>query len=222
MAPRRYQMSKRQRAAEDTRQRIVDATVALHTEKGIFGTSWQDIARRADVSVGTVYKHFPSLAELVPACGALLMERTRPPAPEDGPRIVGDAVGVEARLRRVADALFAFYERAGGSLKLDARERELPAVREWETYLQATVTALVECALLPVKPRPGAVRLIGALFDPATYDAMRMRGIKSTQAPETVAAMAACWLASDRNDAPGRPGATAASARTKRTRVRKP
>ena len=66
MAPRKYTMDKRKAAVEETRQRILEATLALHSEKGIFGTSWQDIAHRADVSVGTVYKHFPSLDELVP------------------------------------------------------------------------------------------------------------------------------------------------------------
>jgi AcrR family transcriptional regulator len=219
MAPRRYQMSKRQRAAEDTRRRIVEATLALHTEKGIFGTSWQDIARRADVAVGTVYKHFPSLDELVPACGALLMERMRPPAPEDASRIIGDAVGLKERLRRVADALFAFYERAGATLRLDARERELPAVREWEAYLRATISALVEGALGPGSADAAAVRLVGALLDPATYDAMRMRGIKPKQSTLAVSAMAECWLEHGRNDDPGRPDAKTAAPRTKRARA---
>ena len=63
MSPRKYTMDKRKAALEETRQRILEATLALHSEKGIFGTSWQDIAHRADVSVGTVYKHFPSLEE---------------------------------------------------------------------------------------------------------------------------------------------------------------
>ena len=78
-------MDKRKAAVQETRQRIVEATLALHAEKGIFGTSWQDIARRADVSVGTVYKHFPSLDELVPACGELMYAITRPPSLEDAP-----------------------------------------------------------------------------------------------------------------------------------------
>ncbi|MEX0808498.1 MAG: TetR/AcrR family transcriptional regulator [Dongiaceae bacterium] len=218
MSPRRYQMSKRQYAAEDTRRRIVEATVVLHTEKGIFGTSWQDIARKADVSIGTVYKHFPSLDDLVPACGAMLMERTRPPAPEDGPRIVGDSLGHEARLRQVAEELFAFYERAGGSLRLDARERKLPAVREWESYLQSTVATLVKFALKPDRSDMAAIRFVGALLDPATYDAMRMRGIKPNRAAQAVAAMAATWYANERHDDPGRPGAPAAVSRKKRHR----
>lgn len=219
MSPRPYRMSKRQHAAEGTRQRIVEATAALHTEKGIFGTSWQDIARRADVSVGTVYKHFPSLDELVPACGALLMERTRPPAPEDAPRIIGDAAGAAARLERVADALFAFYERAGGSLRLDARERELPAVREWEAYLHATIAALVDCALAPDRPNDATVRLVCALLNPATYDAMRARGIKPKQAARTMGTLAECWLAHDRHARTARPGARTATARIKPTKA---
>ena len=83
LTPRKYSMDKRKAAAEQTRQRILEATLALHSEKGIFGTSWQDIARRADVSVNTVYKHFPSLDELVPACGELMYAITRPPSLED-------------------------------------------------------------------------------------------------------------------------------------------
>jgi AcrR family transcriptional regulator len=51
-------MEKLRAAVADTRGRIVEATLALHSEKGMFDTSWKDIAKRADVSVATVYKHF--------------------------------------------------------------------------------------------------------------------------------------------------------------------
>ena len=220
MAPRRYRMGRRQASAEETRQRILEATLSLHTEKGIFGTSWQDIAARADVSVGTVYKNFPDLDALVPACGALLMERTRPPAAEDGPRIIGDAVGLEPRLQRVAAELFAFYERAGASLKIDARERALPAVREWEAYLRSTIAALVELAAAPANPSDAAIRLIGALFDPATFDAMRTRGIKPGDAAAAVSAMATGWLETGRRDRPLRPRKRSAAPATKRRRSR--
>ena len=91
MAPRKYDMNKRRAAVEETRRRILEATLALHSEKGIFGTSWRDIAQRADVSVGTVYKHFPSLDELVSACGELVFAITHPPSLEDAPRIFAGA-----------------------------------------------------------------------------------------------------------------------------------
>ena len=86
LTPRRYSMDRRRAAVEETRRRIVEATLALHSEKGMFDTSWKDIAERADVSAATVYKHFPSLDELVPACGALIMTITDPPS-------LGDARG---------------------------------------------------------------------------------------------------------------------------------
>lgn len=53
----------------------MDATAKLHGERGILGTSFQDIAMEADVAVATVYAHFPTLEALLPACGALVMQR---------------------------------------------------------------------------------------------------------------------------------------------------
>ena len=44
-------MDKRKEAVEETRRSIVDATVALHAEQGILATSWEDIARKADVAL---------------------------------------------------------------------------------------------------------------------------------------------------------------------------
>ena len=104
MTPRKYDMSKRALAREETRRRIVEATTKLHGENGVLGTSWQDIAREADVSVATVYAHFPSLDELLPACGALVMERVRPPSPDSAIEIIGNAQGLQERLERVAES----------------------------------------------------------------------------------------------------------------------
>ena len=66
MSPRRYTMTKKLALATETRQRIVEATLKLHGEYGIFGTSWKDIATEANVSVGTVYRYFPTRDQLVP------------------------------------------------------------------------------------------------------------------------------------------------------------
>jgi len=63
-------MERRTLAAKETRRRIVDATMAAHAELGIAETSFQDVAERADVAVGTGYRHFPRLEDLVAACGA--------------------------------------------------------------------------------------------------------------------------------------------------------
>src|SRR5260370_19161268 len=82
MAPRRYRMERRAEGAEETRQRIVQATMALHTAQGVLATSHKDIAARADVSVGTVYHHFPTVDSIVRACGAHVRDLHPLPAPE--------------------------------------------------------------------------------------------------------------------------------------------
>jgi AcrR family transcriptional regulator len=200
VTPRKYDMSKRAQAREETRRRIVEATAKLHGENGVFGTSWQDIAREADVSVATVYAHFPSLDELLPACGALVMERVRPPSPDSAKEIVGDAQGLQERLERVARELFAFYERGGPHIEVDVRERRLPGMSEWEAHLRETVTALVREALAGTRANVRTVRLLSAFFDLPTFKALRTRGVAPRTAAKTVAEIAVCLL--DRLDHP--------------------
>ena len=195
MSPRKYDMSKRARAREETRARIVEATAKLHGENGVLGTSWKDIAKEADVSVATVYSHFPSLDELLPACGALVMERVRPPSPESAAAVVAEAPEVEERLRRVAHELFDFYERGGPHIEVDVRERQLPGMREWEEYLLDTVAALVREALAPASADTRTVQLVSAFFDLSTFKALRTRGVLPATAAETVARIAASLAA---------------------------
>jgi AcrR family transcriptional regulator len=184
--PRSYDMARRAAARNDTRNRIVEATVKLHGEKGVLGSSWQDIAREADVSVSTVYAHFPSVEELLPACGQLVMSRVRPPSASSADEIIGDATSTRERLRRVARELFAFYERGGPHIEVDIRERELPGMREWEESQRATVAALVRAALDREQPDAASVQLVSAFFDLATFKALRTRGVSTKRAAEAV------------------------------------
>lgn len=189
-------MSRRALARDETRRRIVEATAKLHGERGVFGTTWRDIAEEADVSVATVYAYFPSLDELLPACGQLVMERVRPPSPDDARAIVGDAEDLRERLRRVARELFHFYERGGRHIEVDIRERELPGMREWEESQRATVTAFVREALAG-RSDVRKARLASAFFDLPTYKALRSRGASPNRAVETVAEVAACLVERD-------------------------
>ena len=185
-------MSRRAVARDETRQRIVEATARLHGERGVFGTSYRDIAEEADVSVATVYKHFPSLGELLPACGELVMSRARPPSAEDAAEIAGDATDVRERLARVARELFSFYERGGPHLEVDVRERELPGMREWEEHQRATVAALVREAVRPLGADAATVQLVSGLFDLPAYRALRARRVGVDRAVEAIAEAAAC------------------------------
>ena len=186
-------MSRRAEAREETRRRIVEATAKLHGERGVFGTSWRDIAEEADVSVATVYSYFPSLDQLLPACGQLVMERLRPPSSDAAPSIIGDAEDLRERLRRAAHELFGFYERGGPHIEVDIRERELPGMREWEESLRATVATFIREALAG-HAHARKARLVTAFFDLPTYKALRARGASPTSAAEMVAEVAACLV----------------------------
>jgi AcrR family transcriptional regulator len=194
LTPRKYEMGKRRATVEETRQRILEATLALHSEKGILGTSWQDIARRADVSVGTVYKHFPSLDELVPACGELMYAITRPPSLEDAPQIFAGASSLEERLERLIGELFGFYERGAPYIETDFQERRLPMVQEWEVYMRATIAGLVREALVSAGPDERTVGTISALLDFSTFKSFLDRDIPKDQAAKTINEVLLCWI----------------------------
>jgi AcrR family transcriptional regulator len=200
VTPRKYTMDKRRAAVEATRRRILEATLALHAEKGIFGTSWQDIARRADVSVGTVYKHFPSLDELVPACGELMYVITRPPSLEDAPQIFAEASSLEERLERLVFELFDFYERGAPYIETDFQEQRLPAVAEWEAYMRATIAGLVREALVSAEPDERMVQAVSALLDFSTFKSFLDREISKDQAAKTMNEVLLCWLDCSRRD----------------------
>jgi AcrR family transcriptional regulator len=187
-------MDKRRAAVEETRQRILEATLALHSEKGIFGTSWQDIAERADVSVGTVYKHFPSLDELVPACGELMYAITRPPSLEDAPQIFAGAGTLEERLERLISELFDFYERGASYIETDFKERQLPAVQEWEAYWRATIEGLTREALSLVGPDERTVRAASTLIDFSVFKSFLERDIPKEEATKIMNEVLLCWI----------------------------
>jgi AcrR family transcriptional regulator len=192
-------MSKRAQAREETRRRIVEATARLHAEHGVLGTSWKQIAHEADVSVATVYAHFPSLDELLPACGSLVMERVRPPSPEEAAAVVGDAEALEERLARVARELFDFYERGGAYIEVDVRERRLPEMQRWEQYLLDLVAAFVREALAGTGVSGATFASVCALLDLPTFKAFRARGV-SPQAAAMLAAQLATVVV-ERGDA---------------------
>ena len=56
---RTYELKRRAERQQQTRQRIVEAAVALHTAVGPARTTVQAIAHQAGVTRPTVYAHFP-------------------------------------------------------------------------------------------------------------------------------------------------------------------
>ncbi|RME93095.1 MAG: TetR/AcrR family transcriptional regulator, partial [Candidatus Hydrogenedentota bacterium] len=55
----------KQRRAEQTKQKILDASLKLFATKGIAATSMRDIAQAASISLGLTYNYFESKDKLV-------------------------------------------------------------------------------------------------------------------------------------------------------------
>jgi AcrR family transcriptional regulator len=188
MSPRNYDMSRRAAAASETRRRIVDATRALHTEQGIAATSWDQIAARAGVGVGTVYRHFPSLDELVPACGEVSMEVVALPAPDA--TLFEGLDDPAARIARLVEEVFAIYERGAPELHVVRREPDAhPSVAELNETLEATLTAFVGAALPGAPEHDRAVTR--AMIDLDTWQALRDAGLGAAAAVTEVSGMLA-------------------------------
>ena len=185
-------MRRRASAAAQTRQRIIDATRELHGEQGIAATSWDDIAARAGVGVGTVYRHFPSLDELIPACGEISMQVIALPDPDDAPALFDGADGPAERVERLVREAFAIYERGAPQVRAMRNEPEIhPSVAEAGAELEASLTALVEAALEPSGAAPADRAVVRAMVDLDTWQALRDQGLGTAEAVEAVSQMLA-------------------------------
>src|SRR5579872_2114313 len=63
-----YTLKRRAEHQDQTRQKIVDATIELHQSIGAARTTISEIATRAGVGRVTVYRHFPDEETLFYAC----------------------------------------------------------------------------------------------------------------------------------------------------------
>src|SRR3954452_13837354 len=104
---RTYELKERAKKQEETRRRIVEATVALHEEVGPARTTVAEIARRAGVQRLTVYTHFPEDEELFCACSAHFRSQYPPP----DIRCWAAVEDPGERLRRALTDLHAWYRR---------------------------------------------------------------------------------------------------------------
>lgn len=196
MSPRKYDMGKRAAAVEQTRGRIVDATRALHHERGIASTSWDDIAARAGVGVGTVYRHFPSADDLIPACGRLAMEAIALPEPTEAEALFAGVDDGDARIDRLVRAAFGIYERGAADLRAARREPDVhPAVGQFAADFEASLAGLIEAALEPLDASDADRLVVRGLLDLGTWDALCGQALAPAEAVAAVSGMLSARLA---------------------------
>lgn len=95
-------MKDRARAQEETRRKIVEATMHLHETLGPRATTISAIAEEAGVQRLTVYRHFPDEAAVFQACTSHWLALNPPPDPAGW-------TGIGEEWERIGTALSAFY-----------------------------------------------------------------------------------------------------------------
>lgn len=121
---RTYRLKKRAETQAETRQRIVEAAVDLHSTLGPARTTFSMVAEKAGVQRHTLYAHFPDERALLVACSGLAMERD--PLPDVAPwRAITDR---SERLRAVLTALYDWYGRNADLAACVLRDAEYHAL----------------------------------------------------------------------------------------------
>lgn len=118
---RKYELKQRAAEMAATRQRITEAAVVLHGTVGPARTTMSAVAKRAGVQRHTVYRHFPTEADLLGACSAHYLAAN--PWPDLEPwRTISDP---RERLTRALDELYSYYERTESMFSNVLRDAEL-------------------------------------------------------------------------------------------------
>ncbi len=184
-------MDRRAASAEATRLRVLEAAVGLHAEKGPAATTWLDIARRADVALGTVYRYFPGYDELIPACTTHGVRLTRPPTPE----VLSAGRTPKERLARFVHELFAHYERAAPWLEHGRCDRKrLTVLDAFYRRREGQMEEVARQALGSSGQNPQAVAATVALTDFSVWRSLTSRPMTTAMAADLVTAILTRWM----------------------------
>ena len=185
---RKYELKERARRQAETRQRIVAATVGLHTSVGPARTTVSAIAQRAGVERHTVYAHFRDEATLFRACSAHW--QSRHPRPDVQQWLELDVP--EQRLRGVLSDVYAWFEDVESDL--DVLLRDPPVVPEHAEAMAETASVTSELAddLARGWPRRKTVRaVIGHSLEFETWRSLvRRQGLSRKQAVDAMLQLA--------------------------------
>jgi AcrR family transcriptional regulator len=105
-------MRRRAELVDETRERIVEAAVRLHTTVGPANTSISTVADAAGVTRLTVYRHFPDLEHLFVACTSHWIA-AHPPPDASAWRAIPD---LRERGRHGLGELYGWYSRNGDDM----------------------------------------------------------------------------------------------------------
>lgn len=148
-------------AADLTRQRLVRAALELFTTRGYHVTTTAQIAKKAGVAEGTIYRHFASKQQLVNELYRAA-ERWAIKVVQDTPK-ARDGEGARAQLAAVAYALVEGAARDPSIVKLGLLE-PLGAILDEESRkvareFRAAIERIIAEGKAQASVRPGAVEV---------------------------------------------------------------
>ena len=200
-APRPYRKRKRAVSELATRQRITEATVALHQTVGPARTSVKAIAERAGVDRATVYRHFPDEQALFDACTSHYYARHPMPDPSRWVAVTD----LDERLRAALADLYRWYGETEEMLALAMRDIEHVPAGSLEAFLGFSDT--VHAALMAGRRERGRTRLriAGAIGHATSFHTWRsLVREQQLNVDEAIALMTATVHAAGQRT-PGRP-----------------
>lgn len=164
---RRYDSTRRRRAAEQTRREILRAALKLHWE-GI--TEYGPLAEEAGVSLATVRKHFPTKEGLFRSCTRVFAETLT--FPDLG--ALAEIPSPGRRLERCVSESCRIHEAMFGYAWLSAHARtESPTLDEEMSAYEGLSDAIAEIIAPRTSRKTSVVR---GLLDFLTYRALRRSG----------------------------------------------
>jgi AcrR family transcriptional regulator len=138
---RAYTLKRRAEQQDQTRQKIVDATIELHQSIGAAQTTIREIAKRAGVGRVTVYRHFPDEASLFHACSGHYFSQH--PFPDIARwQEIPDPV---ERLKTGLHESYAWHEENAQMICMALAEaRDLPVMAPYHAYWDAAAQTLAD------------------------------------------------------------------------------
>ncbi len=181
---RKYELKRRAERQAETRRRIVDATVALHTSVGPARTTISAIAEQAGVERHTVYAHFPDERTLFRACSTHWREVH--PLPSSGSW--EGTTDPARRLRAALQDVYSWYELVEDDLAIFSRDAGVHALTAELVGQHERAVGSLRGVLADGWPRRKAVQAaIGHALDFETWRSLtRRQGLTRRQAVDVM------------------------------------
>jgi TetR/AcrR family transcriptional regulator, cholesterol catabolism regulator len=132
------------------RSRVIDAAMELAHEGGYDAVQMRDVAARAQVALGTIYRYFSSKDHLLAACQIVLWEDLARRFAERPPRQATPGERVVDVLRRATRA--AEIDPLRAAALVTATSSPDPAVRECQKQVMAYISQVLSDAMGDLDP----------------------------------------------------------------------